>query len=109
MKMISVFPCAEYHPAVFSRFNPAWRYNGPLMGDWVSTLGLSREALIHPLRTAGAAVVSLLLARGLKQPQFYWVPISTIVILLSPINPMSLGWQRFVGTALGGVLGAVGD
>ena len=54
-----------------------------------------------------AAVVSLLLARGLKQPQFYWAPISTIVILLSPIDPMSLGWQRFVGTALGAVLGAM--
>jgi uncharacterized membrane protein YccC len=53
--------------------------------------------------------VSSLLARGLKQPQFYWVPISTIVILLSPINPMSLGWQRFVGTARGAVLGVVGD
>jgi hypothetical protein len=41
----------------------------------------------------------LLLARGLKQPEFYWAPISTIVILLSPINPMALGWQRFAGTA----------
>jgi uncharacterized membrane protein YgaE (UPF0421/DUF939 family) len=104
--MISDFPCEEYHPTVFSRF-PAWRYNGPLMGDGASKLGLSREALIHSLRTAVGAVASLLLARGLKQPQFYWAPISTIVILLSPINPMLLGWQRFVGTALGAVLGAV--
>jgi uncharacterized membrane protein YccC len=77
-------------------------------GDWAtSKLGLSREVLIHSLRTAVAAVVSLLLARGFKLPQFYWAPISTIVILLSPINPMSLAWQRFVGTALGAVLGAL--
>jgi len=83
------------------------RYNGLLMGDWASKLGLHREALIHSLRTAVATVVSLLLARGLKLPQFYWAPISTIVILLSPINPLSLAWQRFVGTALGAVLGAL--
>ena len=54
-----------------------------------------------------ATVVSLLLARGLKQPEFYWAPISTIVILLSPINPMALGWQRFVGTAMGALFGAL--
>jgi hypothetical protein len=49
----------------------------------------------------------LLLAGGLKQPEFYWSPISTIVILLSPIDPMVLGWQRFAGTAIGAVLGAL--
>ena len=54
-----------------------------------------------------AAVAALLLARGLKQPESYWAPISTIVILLSPINPMVLGWQRFIGTAMGAVLGAL--
>ena len=54
-----------------------------------------------------AALVSMLLARGLKLPEFYWAPISTIVILLSTVNPMALAWQRFVGTALGAALGAV--
>lgn len=54
-----------------------------------------------------AAVISMLLARGLRLPEFYWAPISTIVILLSTINPMALAWQRFVGTALGAALGAV--
>ena len=54
-----------------------------------------------------AAVVSLLLARGLRLPEFYWAPISTIVILLSTINPLKLAWQRFVGTALGAVVGAL--
>ena len=77
------------------------------MGDWATKLGFSRESLIHSLRAAVAAVVSLLVARGLKQPEFYWAPISTIVILLAPSDPMSLGWQRFVGTALGAVLGAL--
>ncbi len=40
-----------------------------------------------------AALVSLLLARTLlKLPEFYWAPISTIVILLSTINPLTLAW-----------------
>lgn len=54
-----------------------------------------------------AAVVSMLLARALKLPEFYWAPISTIVILLSTVNPLTLAWQRFVGTALGAAMGAL--
>jgi len=49
----------------------------------------------------------MLLARGLKLPEFYWAPISTIVILLSAVDPLTLAWQRFVGTALGAVMGAL--
>jgi uncharacterized membrane protein YgaE (UPF0421/DUF939 family) len=48
----------------------------------------------------------LWLARLLKMPEYYWAPISTIVIVQSTIPPLTLGWQRFVGTALGAVLGA---
>jgi uncharacterized membrane protein YgaE (UPF0421/DUF939 family) len=69
---------------------------------------LDREVLLRSARTAVATVVSLLLARKLlRLPEFYWAPISTIVILLSTINPLSLAWQRFVGTALGAALGAL--
>jgi uncharacterized membrane protein YgaE (UPF0421/DUF939 family) len=77
------------------------------MADWVRKLGLSREAAIRSIRTAVAAVVSMLLARALKLPEFYWAPISTIVILLSTVNPLTLAWQRFVGTALGAAMGAL--
>jgi uncharacterized membrane protein YccC len=77
------------------------------MADWVGKLGLGREAVVHSLRTAVAAVVSLLLARALKLAEFYWAPISTIVILLSTINPLALAWQRFAGTALGAALAAL--
>jgi uncharacterized membrane protein YgaE (UPF0421/DUF939 family) len=73
---------------------------------WTKRTGLGREALINSARTAVAAVVSMLLARSLKLPEFYWAPISTIVILLSTINPMRLAWQRFAGTALGAAVGA---
>jgi len=77
------------------------------MSMWSQRLGLSREAMLSSTRTAVATVLSLLLARSLKLPEFYWAPISTIVILLSTINPRTLAWQRFVGTALGAFLGAL--
>ena len=77
------------------------------MPAWTTRLGLTREALLHALRTAVAAVLSLMLARALKLPEFYWAPISTIVILLSPSDPFTLSWQRFAGTALGAIVGAL--
>jgi uncharacterized membrane protein YgaE (UPF0421/DUF939 family) len=77
------------------------------MPSWTTRMGLTREALLHSLRTAAAAVLSLMLAHALKLPEFYWAPISTIVILLSPSDPFTLAWQRFAGTALGAVVGAL--
>src|ERR1700730_1380317 len=74
---------------------------------WFNRLGITREVFIHSARVAVAAVVSMLLARGLKLPEFYWAPISTIVILLTIIDPLALAWQRFVGTALGAAMGAL--
>jgi uncharacterized membrane protein YgaE (UPF0421/DUF939 family) len=68
--------------------------------------GRSRDAVLDSLRTTIAAVTAVLLARLLKLPEYYWAPISTIVIIQSTIPPHMLGWQRFVGTALGAVLGA---
>jgi uncharacterized membrane protein YccC len=77
------------------------------MGVWAKRLGLSREAVITSLRTAVPAVLSLLAARSLKMQEFYWAPISSIVIMLSTINPLTLAWQRFAGTALGVAVGAL--
>jgi len=68
--------------------------------------GVSGYSLLDSLRTALAAVVAMLIARLLKLPEYYWAPISTIVIVQSTIPPRMLGWQRFVGTALGAVVGA---
>jgi uncharacterized membrane protein YgaE (UPF0421/DUF939 family) len=68
--------------------------------------GIGKDSILDSLRTTIAAVASLLLARLLKMPESYWAPISTIVIIQSTIPPLTLGWQRFVGTALGAVLGA---
>src|ERR1700675_2763654 len=76
------------------------------MARWRIFSRLNRACLLDSARTALAAVAALLLARLLKMPEYYWAPISTIVITQSTIPPRTLGWQRFVGTALGAVLGA---
>lgn len=68
--------------------------------------GIHRGSLLDTARTSLAAVAAMLLARLLKMPEYYWAPISTIVIIQSTIPPRTLAWQRFVGTALGAVLGA---
>ena len=76
-------------------------------GKWVRILGVSRATTVVSLRAAVATVLSYELARGLRLPEFYWAPISTIVILLSTVEPMTQAWQRFAGTALGASLGAL--
>jgi uncharacterized membrane protein YccC len=64
--------------------------------------------LEHSARTAVAAVASLLVARLFRLPEAYWAPITTLVITQSSLGTaLSVSWQRFVGTALGAVVGAV--
>jgi uncharacterized membrane protein YgaE (UPF0421/DUF939 family) len=70
-------------------------------------LGLNRVVLVNSVRATIAAVAAMLLARMLNLAEFYWAPISAIVILLSTIDPKALAWQRFVGTALGAVVAAL--
>src|SRR5437588_6089723 len=72
-----------------------------------STYRMTLGTFLDAARTTIAAVVSLLLARLLKLPEFYWAPISAIVIIQSTIDPRTLAWQRFAGTALGAALGAL--
>ena len=66
----------------------------------------NRDSMLDSLRTTLAAMAAMFLSRMLKLPEYYWAPISTIVIVQSTIPPLTLGWQRFVGTAMGAVLGA---
>jgi uncharacterized membrane protein YgaE (UPF0421/DUF939 family) len=68
--------------------------------------GVNRVSVLDSVRTTLAAVAALLLARLLQLPEYYWAPISAIVVVQSTIPPHELAWQRFVGTALGAVLGA---
>lgn len=68
---------------------------------------LALDTLLDAARTTVAAVVSMLLARALRLPEYYWAPISAIVIIESTIDPRTVAWQRFAGTALGAVLAAL--
>lgn len=66
------------------------------------------EVLIHSVRTAIAAVVSLLAARLFGLPEAYWAPITTMVITQSSLGAaLVVSGQRFVGTALGALVGAI--
>lgn len=76
------------------------------MGDRVDWAG--RPALVHSARTAVAAVASVLAARLFRLPESYWAPITTLVITQSSLGAaFAVSWQRFVGTILGAVVGAI--
>lgn len=68
---------------------------------------LAPNTLLDAVRTTVAAVLAMLLAQLLKLPEFYWAPISAIVIIQSTVDPKTLAWQRFAGTALGAAMGAL--
>lgn len=69
---------------------------------------LNREWLGISTRTALAAVVSLEVARLMKLPQAYWAPITAIVVIQSTVGAaLKVSGQRFAGTALGAVAGAL--
>jgi uncharacterized membrane protein YgaE (UPF0421/DUF939 family) len=72
-----------------------------------NTYRLTFDTLLNAARTTVAEVVSMLLARVLELPEYYWAPISAIVIIQSTIDPRTVAWQRFAGTALGALLGAI--
>jgi uncharacterized membrane protein YccC len=68
---------------------------------------LGIQELVIFVRAAVAAVLSVLAAHFLRLPEFYWAPISALVVLLSATNPLDSAWQRFAGTAVGAALGAL--
>jgi hypothetical protein len=64
--------------------------------------------VVHSLRTAIAAVASLLLARVFRLPQAYWAPITTLVVTQSSFGAaLTVSRARFFGTALGAVVGGI--
>ena len=64
--------------------------------------------LVHSARTAVAAVASMLAARLFRLPEAYWAPITTLVITQSSLgSALAVSWQRFVGTVLGALVGAI--
>ena len=62
----------------------------------------------HSLRTAVVAVASVLVARLFRLPEAYWAAITTLVITQSSLGAaLTVSWQRFVGTALGALVGGI--
>jgi uncharacterized membrane protein YgaE (UPF0421/DUF939 family) len=69
---------------------------------------VNRRVLVHSARTAAAAVVSLVVARALEPPEAYWATITTLFIVQSTLGAaLAVSEQRFAGTALGAVMGAL--
>jgi uncharacterized membrane protein YccC len=63
---------------------------------------------IHSIRTAGAATVSVCVARLIGMPEAYWAAISTLVVMQSTLGAtVTLSVERIVATALGASLGAI--
>ena len=64
--------------------------------------------VVHSARTAVAAVASVLVARLFRLPEAYWAPITTLVITQSSLGAaFTVSRQRFVGTAIGAVVGGI--
>jgi len=67
-----------------------------------------RPIFVHAVRTAIAAVISLLVARLFRLPEAYWAAISTLVITQSSLGAtLKISWDRFIGTALGALVAAI--
>lgn len=68
----------------------------------------NREWLAHSVRTTIAAIASLYIARLVGLPEAYWATITTLVVMQSTLGAaLKPSWQRFIGTALGAVAGAL--
>jgi uncharacterized membrane protein YgaE (UPF0421/DUF939 family) len=76
-----------------------------MSGEKASKVRLT--VLEHSVRTALAAMASLLASRLFRLSE-YWAPITTLVITQSSLGAaFSVSWKRFVGTAVGALLGGL--
>jgi len=65
-------------------------------------------SLAHSVRTAVAAMASLLVARLLRLPEAYWAPITTLMIMQSSLGTaLPISAQRFAGTMIGAAFGGL--
>ncbi len=73
-----------------------------------STYKLTLDTLLDAVRTTVAAVVAMLLARTLKLPEYYWAPISAIVIIEFDHRSTNRVMAAVCGDCLGSRSGSVG-
>jgi uncharacterized membrane protein YccC len=63
-------------------------------------------SITHAARTAGAAVVSLMVARLIGLPEVYWAGITTLAVIQSTSEAtLPTAVQYFAGTAVGAAVG----
>jgi uncharacterized membrane protein YgaE (UPF0421/DUF939 family) len=66
------------------------------------------DAIVHAIRTAIAAVASLLIARLFRLPEAYWAAIATLIVMQSTLGAAwTVSKERMAGTALGAATGAL--
>jgi uncharacterized membrane protein YccC len=71
-------------------------------------LHVDQKEIVHALRTAIAAVTSLLLARLFRLPEAYWAAIATLIVMQSTLGAAwTVSKDRLAGTALGAAAGAL--
>ena len=65
-------------------------------------------SVIHSIRTAIAATISLAVARLFGLPEAYWAAIATLVVMQSTLGAtLLISVERIVATALGALAGAL--
>ena len=71
-------------------------------------LRMYQKEVLHSIRTAVAAVGSLLIAQFCRLPESYRAAVTAIVIMQSTLGAAwTVSKQRFAGTALGAAVGAL--
>lgn len=69
---------------------------------------ITRHIVVDSARTAIAAVVSFLIARLVGMPEAYWAAIATLIVMQSTVGAtLTISIQRFAGTVLGAIAGAL--
>ena len=65
-------------------------------------------SVIHSIRTAIAATISLAVARLFGLPEAYWAAIATLVVMQSTLGAtLLISVERIIATALGALAGAL--
>jgi len=65
-------------------------------------------SIMHAVRTAVAATVSVIIARLVQMPEAYWAAIATLVVMQSSLGAtLTLSIERIVATAMGASVGAL--
>ena len=73
----------------------------------MTRLRIDQKEVLHSIRTAIAAVGSVLIARLRRLPESYRAAITAIAIMQSTLGAWTISKQRFAGTAHGAAMGAL--